>query len=76
MTEEENHKKPDDETIEHTSEINTEIIKDEEDKLSICEVDMGETENYTIVCGAPNVKSGIHVPVAKVGAKEKVIELL
>ena len=37
MTEEENHKKPDDDTIEHTSEINTEITKDEEDELSICE---------------------------------------
>jgi len=38
------------------------------DKLSVCEVDIGDEENYTIVCGAPNVKSGIHVPVAKVGA--------
>ena len=38
------------------------------DKLSVCEVDAGDDENYTIVCGAPNVKSGIHVPVAKVGA--------
>ena len=37
MTEQENHKKLDDDTIEHTSEINTEIIKDDEDKLSICE---------------------------------------
>ena len=32
------------------------------DKLSVCEVDIGDEENYTIVCGAPNVKSGIHVP--------------
>ena len=38
------------------------------DKLSVCEVDIGDGENYSIVCGAPNVKSGIHVPVAKVGA--------
>ena len=38
------------------------------DKLSVCEVDVGDDENYTIVCGAPNVKSGIHVPIAKVGA--------
>ena len=37
MTEEENHKGLDDNTIESVSEINTEIIKDEEDKLSICE---------------------------------------
>ena len=38
------------------------------DKLSVCEVDTGDGKNHTIVCGAPNVKSGIHVPVAKVGA--------
>jgi len=38
------------------------------DKLSVCEVDIGDSENYSIVCGASNVKSGIHVPVAKVGA--------
>ena len=37
MTEEENHKGLDDNTIESVSEINTEIIKDDEDKLSICE---------------------------------------
>ena len=37
MTEEENHKELDDNTIESVSEINTEIIKDDEDKLSICE---------------------------------------
>jgi len=38
------------------------------DKLFVCEVDTGDSKSYTIVCGAPNVKSGIHVPVAKVGA--------
>ena len=38
------------------------------DKLSVCEVDTGDSENYSIVCGAPNVKKGIYVPVAKVGA--------
>ena len=38
------------------------------DKLSVCKVDTGDSENYSIVCGAPNVKSGIYVPVAKVGA--------
>jgi phenylalanyl-tRNA synthetase beta chain len=31
-------------------------------------VDTGDDENYTIVCGAPNIRSGIKVPVAKVGA--------
>ena len=38
------------------------------DKLFVCEVDTGDSKNYSIVCGAPNVKKGIHVPVAKVGA--------
>ena len=38
------------------------------DKLSVCQVDVGDDENYGIVCGAPNVKSGIHVPVATVGS--------
>ena len=38
------------------------------DNLSVCTVDTGDSANYTIVCGAPNVKSEIYVPVAKVGA--------
>ena len=38
------------------------------DHLSVCEVDTGDDENWQIVCGAPNVKAGIKVPVAKVGA--------
>ena len=39
------------------------------DKLSVCMVDIGDDENYNIVCGAPNVKAGIQVPVATIGAK-------
>tara|TARA_B110000438_G_scaffold285339_1_gene315303 strand:- start:31 stop:2412 length:2382 start_codon:yes stop_codon:yes gene_type:complete len=38
------------------------------DKLSVCEVDIGDGENQTIVCGAPNVKADINVAIAKVGA--------
>ena len=38
------------------------------DHLSICDVDTGDAETWNIVCGAPNVKTGIKVPVAKVGA--------
>ncbi len=38
------------------------------DHLSVCDVDIGDDENYQIVCGAPNVKAGIKVPIAKVGA--------
>ncbi|WP_392345330.1 YtpR family tRNA-binding protein, partial [Parasynechococcus sp.] len=38
------------------------------DKLSVCKVDIGATEPVQIVCGAANVRAGIHVPVATVGA--------
>ena len=38
------------------------------DKLSVCEVDIGY-ETLSIVCGAPNVREGIFVPVALIGAK-------
>ena len=38
------------------------------DHLSVCEVDTGDDENWQIVCGAPNVKAGIKIAVAKVGA--------
>ena len=39
------------------------------DHLHVCMVDVGEGEPLQIVCGAPNVKEGILVPVAKVGAR-------
>nr|AQX44706.1 Phenylalanyl-tRNA synthetase beta subunit [Paulinella micropora] len=39
------------------------------DKLNICWVDIGQDIPVQIVCGAPNIKEGIHVPVAKIGAK-------
>ncbi|MFN7085802.1 MAG: phenylalanine--tRNA ligase subunit beta [Burkholderiales bacterium] len=38
------------------------------DRLTVCEVDAG-TATLTIVCGAPNVRPGIKVPVALVGAR-------
>lgn len=38
------------------------------DKLSVCRVDVGAQEPIQIVCGASNVRAGIHVPVAMVGA--------
>jgi len=37
------------------------------DRLNITQVDLGEDKNYTIVCGAPNVKKGQKVIVAKPG---------
>ena len=38
------------------------------DKLSVCQVDVGAEAPLQIVCGAANVRAGIHVPVALVGA--------
>ncbi|WP_284036142.1 phenylalanine--tRNA ligase subunit beta [Neobacillus sp. 114] len=38
------------------------------DKLSKCQVDIGEGEPVQIICGAPNVAQGQKVAVAKVGA--------
>ena len=37
------------------------------DKLSLCSVSDGE-ESFQVVCGAPNVRAGIKVPFAKLGA--------
>ncbi|MDE7169250.1 MAG: phenylalanine--tRNA ligase subunit beta, partial [Mucispirillum sp.] len=37
------------------------------DKLNVCKVSDGENE-YTVVCGAPNVAEGQIVPFAKIGA--------
>jgi len=37
------------------------------DKLSLCRVDVGETEPLQIVCGAPNVRQGLKAPVALIG---------
>ncbi|MBF2066704.1 MAG: phenylalanine--tRNA ligase subunit beta [Calothrix sp. C42_A2020_038] len=37
------------------------------DKLSVCQVDIGKGETLNIVCGAPNVRADIFVPVAVVG---------
>ena len=38
------------------------------DKLSLCSVSDGE-ESFQVVCGAPNVRAGLKVPFAKLGAK-------
>ena len=39
------------------------------DKLTLCQVDLGDGEPVQIVCGAKNVQAGQKVPVAKIGAK-------
>jgi phenylalanyl-tRNA synthetase beta chain len=46
------------------------------DKLSICSVELGDgNPPVQIVCGAANVRAGIYVPVAKIGAYLPVIDL-
>ena len=39
------------------------------DRLNVCQVDAGTGETLSIVCGAPNVRAGIKVPCALVGAQ-------
>lgn len=41
----------------------------EADRLQVCKVDAGLGEPLQIVCGAPNARVGIKVPLAMVGAK-------
>ena len=38
------------------------------DKLALCRVNDGSGEPLQIVCGAPNARAGIRVPLARVGA--------
>ncbi len=39
------------------------------DRLSLCQVNVGEPAPLAIVCGAPNVAAGMRVPCALVGAR-------
>ncbi len=45
------------------------------DKLSICQVDIGNSKNLQIICGASNIKPNIYVYVATVGAKLNAVDL-
>src|SRR5215471_4142687 len=38
------------------------------DRLTVCEVEVGSGKPLKIVCGAPNVKTGMKAPCALVGA--------
>ncbi len=38
------------------------------DKLVLCQVDIGESKELQIVCGAPNAREGMLAPVATIGA--------
>jgi phenylalanyl-tRNA synthetase beta chain len=44
-------------------------------KLSVCQVDVGGEQPLQIVCGAANVRAGIHVPVALVGTTLPAVNL-
>ena len=45
------------------------------DKLQVCQVNVGQAEPLTIVCGAANARAGIRVPVAVVGTYLSKIDL-
>ncbi|MCY4331647.1 MAG: phenylalanine--tRNA ligase subunit beta [Cyanobacteria bacterium MAG CAR1_bin_15] len=45
------------------------------DKLNLCRVEAGGPQPLQIVCGAPNVRAHIHVPVAPVGCRLPAIDL-
>ncbi len=45
------------------------------DKLSVCQVDIGQESPANIVCGAPNVREGIYVAVATSGTYLPAINL-
>ena len=47
----------------------------EADRLKVCQVNVGQPELLTIVCGAANVEPGIKVPAALVGATEEYLML-
>ncbi len=50
------------------AEVKSVVKHPDADKLHICEVDCGEKELLTIVCGAANVREGLRTILAKVGA--------
>jgi phenylalanyl-tRNA synthetase beta chain len=45
------------------------------DKLSVCQVDVGQESLLNIVCGAPNAKADIYVPVATVNTYLPAVDL-
>ena len=50
-------------------EIRSAVQHPDADRLRVCQVDVGQAEPLTIVCGAPNARAGIKVPCALVGAE-------
>jgi phenylalanyl-tRNA synthetase beta chain len=54
--------------------INEVVKHPNAERLTICQVDVGREEPLQIVCGAPNVKEGMLVPVATEKAKLKLAD--
>ena len=50
-------------------EIKSAVQHPNADRLRICQVDIGQADWLSIVCGAPNAREGIRVPCATVGAE-------
>ena len=50
------------------AEVQTVTKHPDADKLQVCQVDCGEKELLTIVCGAANVREGMRTVLAKIGA--------
>lgn len=50
-------------------EIQSTVQHPNAERLRVCQVDVGESEPLTIVCGAANARAGIKVPCAQVGAQ-------
>ena len=57
------------------AEVKTTAPHPNADKLRVCEVDAGTGALLQIVCGAPNVVPGMHVPCALIGAKLPGLEI-
>lgn len=48
--------------------IETCVPHPQADRLQLCRVDVGAGEHLDIVCGAPNARAGLRVPVATIGS--------
>ena len=49
--------------------VNRVVQHPDADRLRVCEVDDGSGDPVQIVCGAPNVRDGLRVPLARVGGR-------
>jgi len=50
------------------AEIESCVQHPDAEKLKVCSIDFGGSEPVQVVCGAPNARAGIRVPLATVGA--------